>query len=316
MAVVIDIVYAPFLGAQPEDNNIVNSVKKTSNSAYLMPKITTTKEANINQRSVILGYYTLKPSLSASTNVTDAYDSTNTFPKTDKIVFVRVDVQKKRESDTSYSTVHTYFCRHDEYRRLTAPIFNKDIHNYVGTEQIRVSDVVDGETIFVPEQLRADGTTIPAHYKWEGTSIVDKLMEFVNANIDLQYKMGRINSDSFAQVYSASLQSAITAGIQFVIQKRQAESVIEKAESATEMQARQATAFTENNIIKFIEQMSNVSTIAASTDAQELSQGFVPTIFGQIGTGAAGENITYGRDERYTEILTQLMGQLNIKINT
>jgi hypothetical protein len=321
MPKIIDIIYAPYLGTTPGDNNSTNEQTTTFDdtpaadpipNANEYPKFSTTMDTDTLLRSVIWGYY--KPNPVASNN-----NSTSFLEETDanaSIKFVKVEVQSAKATNNGqevFTTTYTYYCRENEYMRRTAPVFNKDIHNFVGTEQIRISDVLNGRSEFFPEEVRQDGTTIPAGYRWIGNSIVDKLMEFVNVNLDIQFKSGRLPADSYAQVYAASVQAVITAGIQFTIQKRQAESVIEKAESATEMQARQASAFTENNAIKVLEQLINLDTIAISTDAQELNSAYLPNFFGQVGKAGATD-LQFGKDQRLTKIFAEILGHLNIKI--
>lgn len=55
-----------------------------------------------------------------------------------------------------------------------------------------------------------------------GTGVFDVLMRSVNAQIDLEFKAGRIKGAEYATVYLGSLQSVLSASIQFLLQKDKA----------------------------------------------------------------------------------------------
>lgn len=63
-------------------------------------------------------------------------------------------------------------------------------------------------------QVSEDG-----NYTVHGEGMFDDLMEAVTKHLDSQYKLGRIQGAEYAQVYEASLNSAINGSVAFLTQK-------------------------------------------------------------------------------------------------
>ena len=57
--------------------------------------------------------------------------------------------------------------------------------------------------------------------------ILDRLLTIVNDNIGIQYDNGRIKDDKYADVYLASLQSAIAQGMGYFVQEKQVEKQVD-----------------------------------------------------------------------------------------
>lgn len=55
---------------------------------------------------------------------------------------------------------------------------------------------------------------------WQGTGVFDNLIEAFNANIKLQYDMGRLKGSDYASVYLGGMQSIITQSVQVVQQEK------------------------------------------------------------------------------------------------
>ena len=72
---------------------------------------------------------------------------------------------------------------------------------------IPLTDLTNGLVI-----TNADGKP-----EWSGTGVFDVLMKAVNSNIAVQYDNGRIKDADYAQVYLGSMQTSITAVIQFLL---------------------------------------------------------------------------------------------------
>lgn len=63
--------------------------------------------------------------------------------------------------------------------------------------------------------------------KWEGTGVFDQLMMAINGNIKVQFDEGRIKGEEYATVYLGSMQSAITEGMKFLLNRKSIEKALE-----------------------------------------------------------------------------------------
>ena len=62
-------------------------------------------------------------------------------------------------------------------------------------------------------------TTNPQDPKWEGTGIFDIIIKAANENIKIQHKTSRITGAEYAEVYIATMQSAISEAMKFLLAK-------------------------------------------------------------------------------------------------
>ena len=65
----------------------------------------------------------------------------------------------------------------------------------------------------------SDGSVVNG--EWTGNGVFDKLIEAVNANINIQYDKGRIKGTDYANVYLGSMQAVLDQSVQYTIQTRQ-----------------------------------------------------------------------------------------------
>lgn len=63
--------------------------------------------------------------------------------------------------------------------------------------------------------------------KWEGTGVFDQLMMAINGNIKVQFDEGRIKGEEYATVYLGSMQSAISEGMKFLLNRKSIEKALE-----------------------------------------------------------------------------------------
>ena len=73
------------------------------------------------------------------------------------------------------------------------------------------------------------------NHKWEGTGVLDKLLQVLNSNLDMQYRTGRIDGKDYANVYLGSMQTLISESLNFLLQKEQAEADIKIKEKNLEL---------------------------------------------------------------------------------
>jgi hypothetical protein len=160
--------------------------------------------------------------------------------------------------DYGIKTYHKY----NDYPRIIAPSFNRQIRNYIGTERITEDELINGQRI----DTVVNGN---ANYRWVGSAILDKLTAFINDNLSIQHDMDRIKGDQYGNAYIQLMSVAIQASIQYTLGKRQAETAAEKTLSATEFQQRQALGFDDNNAQKMLEQIVNLYTVVLGADSTE-----------------------------------------------
>ena len=84
--------------------------------------------------------------------------------------------------------------------------------------------------------------TNPQDPKWEGTGIFDVIIKAANENIKIQHKTSRITGAEYAEVYIATMQSAISEAMKFLLAKE----ITEKEISLKEEQIK--TAYVERVI--------------------------------------------------------------------
>jgi hypothetical protein len=78
--------------------------------------------------------------------------------------------------------------------------------------------------------------------EWSGTGIFDVIMKAVNGNILVEYENGRIGGPDYSTVYLGSLQTAITAAIDFVLREKAIEEQIAASAADTAMKQAQSAA--------------------------------------------------------------------------
>ena len=59
----------------------------------------------------------------------------------------------------------------------------------------------------------------PQDPKWNGTGIFDIIIKAANENIKIQHKTSRITGAEYAEVYIATMQSAISEAMKFLLTK-------------------------------------------------------------------------------------------------
>lgn len=75
--------------------------------------------------------------------------------------------------------------------------------------QINITDFSNGQI----------DSTNPQDPKWEGTGIFDIIIKAANENIKIQHKTSRITGAEYAEVYIATMQSAIAEAMKFLLAK-------------------------------------------------------------------------------------------------
>ena len=70
-------------------------------------------------------------------------------------------------------------------------------------------------------------TSNPNMPYWSGTGVFDEIIAAVNGNIKIQFDTGRITGAEYAQAYVASLQSAMSEAMKFVLNKQSIEKDLE-----------------------------------------------------------------------------------------
>ncbi len=88
---------------------------------------------------------------------------------------------------------------------------------------------------------------IDKKYKWvipsgSTAGVLDEIIMFVNDNIELQYDNGRIDDDKYAEIYLSALQTTISQGMQFLLQKQMLEAQISGIETDNEIKLLQKAA--------------------------------------------------------------------------
>ena len=61
--------------------------------------------------------------------------------------------------------------------------------------------------------------TNPQEPKWEGSGVFDVIIKAANENIKIQHKTSRITGAEYAEVYIATMQSAISEAMKFLLVK-------------------------------------------------------------------------------------------------
>lgn len=87
---------------------------------------------------------------------------------------------------------------------------------------------------------------------WEGTGIFDVLTKSFNDNIELQYDKGRIDGNSYAEVYLGGMQSIISQSMEYLLRERQVEADIDLQRQQLE---------TEKEQTKVIASQANVASL-------------------------------------------------------
>ena len=73
--------------------------------------------------------------------------------------------------------------------------------------------------------------TNPQDPKWEGTGVFDVIIKAANENIKIQHKTSRITGAEYAEVYIATMQSAISEAMKFLLAKEITEKEISLKEA-------------------------------------------------------------------------------------
>lgn len=105
----------------------------------------------------------------------------------------------------------------------------------------------------------AEGTST-----WEGTGVFDVIMKAVNGNVKVEYDNGRIAGPEYASVYLASMQSALSTAMQFLLQEQQAEKQIELLEEQKNLVLRQTKGFDDDAKQKLLKQALSSWSVAYS----------------------------------------------------
>ena len=101
-------------------------------------------------------------------------------------------------------------------------------------------------------------------WQWTGTGVFDRIIGAVNGNIKVQYDNGRIKDSDYAQVYLGSLQSSISASIQFLLQEKTAEAQAGLAIKQQALVERQTQGFDDDAKQKLLKQALDSWSIAYS----------------------------------------------------
>lgn len=136
------------------------------------------------------------------------------------------------------------------------PYTNTSLVEYRSVEAIDVTieDLTNGSIV----------TNADDKPEWRGTGVFDRIIGAVNSNILVQYDGGRIKDADYAQVYLGSLQSSISAAIQFLLQEKTAEA---QAALTTKQQAlveRQTQGFDDDAKQKLLKQALDSWSVAYS----------------------------------------------------
>lgn len=139
-----------------------------------------------------------------------------------------------------------------------------DAPPYTNTSLVEYRSV---EAIDIAIEDLTNGTIISnsdSKPEWYGTGVFDKIIGAVNGNIKVQYDNGRIKDADYAQVYLGSLQSSVSAAIQFLLQEKTAEA---QAALTTKQQAlveRQTQGFDDDAKQKLLKQALDSWSVAYS----------------------------------------------------
>lgn len=88
----------------------------------------------------------------------------------------------------------------------------------------------------------------------EGAGVFDQLMRAVTSNIEKEWRAKRLNSDSYGQVYTASIQAAMQIALQYLLEEKRIEAQVDliKQQTLTEVQ-QTAKATSEDYILRLEE---------------------------------------------------------------
>lgn len=68
---------------------------------------------------------------------------------------------------------------------------------------------------------------------WTGDGVFDNLMEAINGNIQVQFDSGRIKGAEYANVYLGAMQTAISEGMKYTLNKKSIEKQLENQDVQT-----------------------------------------------------------------------------------
>ena len=94
----------------------------------------------------------------------------------------------------------------------------------------------------------------------DGTGHFDKMMAAINAQIDVQFKAGRIQSKDYATVYLGAIQAALAQAVAYV-------GVVEQVTASTAKTAKESALYDEK---VFNEQAKRLDTVNGTTVAGEI----------------------------------------------
>lgn len=139
------------------------------------------------------------------------------------------------------------------------PYTNTPLVEYraVDDNTLSIEHLTDGSI----EETTVDGNTV---YRWVGTGILDEIIMAVNGNIKVEYDSGRITGPDYAATYLGSMQAAISASVQLLLQKpitEQQTGLLQKQQALVE---RQTKGFDDDAKQKLLKQIVDGWSVAYS----------------------------------------------------
>lgn len=116
-------------------------------------------------------------------------------------------------------------------------------------------------------------------YVWQGTGILDKMIETVSANIKTQFDNGAIPESDRATVYLGALQYTISESVKVLLGQKTAEKQLDVLEEQKLLYRRQRAGFDDNKHQKILDSKMNAWGITF----QDTDTTFVPSQLNQAG---------------------------------